>query len=145
MRSTNCRPANWPAIRALRTGLIGSGWSVIAPCPGDGPCPVAAPDWCHFSQRLPRLRAHRAAKGADVPFEDEPFSYVAAAAPGIAIRPAAARILRAPKATKPATDFRLCTPTGLVEETVAARDRARERLTRKLRWGDEFPPAALSG
>ncbi len=137
--------AGFAAVQTLRTGLVAAGWSILAPCPGNGPCPVAAPDWCHFSQRLPRLRAHRAAKGADVPFEDEPFSYIAAAGPGVAIKPAAARVLRPPHARKPATDFRLCTPTGIVEETVAARDRDRERLTRKLRWGDEFPDAALSG
>jgi ribosomal protein RSM22 (predicted rRNA methylase) len=137
--------AGFAAIHALRAGLIAAGWSILAPCPGNGPCPIAAPDWCHFSQRLPRLRAHRAAKGAEVPFEDEPFSYVAAAAPGIAIRPAAARILRAPHASKPETVFRLCVPQGVVEEHVPTRNRERDRLTRKLRWGDEFPPAALSG
>jgi ribosomal protein RSM22 (predicted rRNA methylase) len=137
--------AGFSAIRALRAGLIAAGWSIVAPCPGDGSCPIETPDWCHFSQRLPRLRAHRAAKAADVPFEDEPFSYVVAAAPGIVIRPAAARILRAPRASKPATEFRLCALTGIVAETVAARARERERLTRKLGWGDEFPPTARSG
>jgi ribosomal protein RSM22 (predicted rRNA methylase) len=134
--------AGFGAIRALRDGLIAAGWSILAPCPGDGPCPVEAPDWCHFSQRLPRLRAHRAAKSADAPFEDEPYSYVAAAAPGIAVRPAAARILRIPRAGKPGTEFRLCTPSGIVEEHVAARDRDRARLTRKCGWGDEFPLSA---
>ncbi len=131
--------AGFGAVRALRAGLTAAGWSILAPCPGDGPCPVEPPDWCHFSQRLPRLRAHRAAKGADVPFEDEPYSYVAAAAPGIAVRPAAARILRTPRVTKPGTEFRLCTPSGIAAERVATRDRNRARLTRKCGWGDEFP------
>ena len=36
-----------------------------------------APDWCHFTQRLPRSRAHKQIKGAELPFEDEKFSYVA--------------------------------------------------------------------
>ena len=35
------------------------------------------PDWCHFTQRLPRSRAHKQIKGAELPFEDEKFSYVA--------------------------------------------------------------------
>ena len=38
---------------------------------------LLAPDWCHFTQRLPRSRAHKQIKEADVPFEDEKFSYVA--------------------------------------------------------------------
>jgi hypothetical protein len=33
-------------------------------------------DWCHFSQRLPRSRDHMLLKDADVPFEDERYSYV---------------------------------------------------------------------
>jgi len=137
--------AGFAAVRALRDALIAAGWSILAPCPGDGACPIKAPDWCHFSQRLPRLRAHRAAKGAEVPFEDEPYSYVAAAAPGIAVRPAAARILRPPQATKPATRFRLCTPSGIIDEQVATRDRDRTRLTRKCGWGDEFPLSTTNG
>lgn len=137
--------AGFAAVRALRDTLIAAGWSILAPCPGDGACPVEAPDWCHFSQRLPRLRAHRAAKGAEVPFEDEPYSYVAAAAPGIATRPAASRILRPPQTTKPATHFRLCTPFGIIDDQVATRDRDRSRLTRKLGWGDEFPLPTTNG
>ncbi|MBL8569649.1 MAG: methyltransferase domain-containing protein [Phreatobacter sp.] len=137
--------AGFAAVRALRDGLIAAGWSILAPCPGNGACPIRTPDWCHFSQRLPRLRAHRAAKGAEVPFEDEPYSYVAAAAPGIAVRPAAARVLRPPQARKPGTDFRLCTQSGITEEHVATRDRDRTRSTRKCGWGDEFPLSMTNG
>ena len=47
------------------------------PARTSGPCPLAAPDWCHFTQRLQRSRAHKQVKGAEVPFEDEKFAYVA--------------------------------------------------------------------
>ncbi len=70
-------PAGYARILGLRQQLIASGAQVAAPCPHDGKCPLAAPDWCHFTQRLPRLRAHMQIKGAEVPFEDEKFSYVA--------------------------------------------------------------------
>lgn len=128
-------------IDRVRSDLIAAGARILAPCPGNGPCPVRSPDWCHFSVRLPRLRAHRAAKGADVPFEDEPFAYVVAARPEIAGRPAAARILRPPRATKPGTDFTLCTPAGAEGVHVPSRDREQSRLTRRLGWGDAFPQA----
>ena len=67
-------PAGYQRIIALRAQLIAAGAHVAAPCPHDGPCPLSAPDWCHFAQRLPRLRAHIQVKGAELPFEDEKFS-----------------------------------------------------------------------
>ncbi|QCI63651.1 small ribosomal subunit Rsm22 family protein [Phreatobacter stygius] len=132
-------PQGFAVIDRARAALIAAGGQVVAPCPHAGPCPLQTPDWCHFSARLPRLKAHKAAKGADVPFEDERYSYVAIAKPGMVIRPAAARVLRPPKATKPATLFRLCTADGLQDRTVAGRDRDLARRTRKTGWGDAFP------
>src|SRR5450755_1431813 len=46
-------PAGYAGIIALRQQLIASGAHVAAPCPHDGACPLTAPDWCHFTQRLP--------------------------------------------------------------------------------------------
>ncbi len=70
-------PAGYARIIALRDHLIGLGAHVAAPCPHDAKCPLQAPDWCHFTQRLQRSRAHKQVKGAELPFEDERFSYVA--------------------------------------------------------------------
>ncbi|WP_404979231.1 small ribosomal subunit Rsm22 family protein, partial [Bradyrhizobium sp. SHOUNA76] len=70
-------PAGYRRILALRQQLIAQGAYIAAPCPHEKPCPLTAPDWCHFSQRLPRSQAHRQIKGAEVPFEDERFIYVA--------------------------------------------------------------------
>ena len=70
-------PAGYARIIALRAQLIANGAHVLAPCPHDKACPLVAPDWCHFAQRLPRSRDHMLMKDADVPFEDEKFSYVA--------------------------------------------------------------------
>ncbi|AVO44988.1 small ribosomal subunit Rsm22 family protein [Phreatobacter cathodiphilus] len=131
-------PAGFAVIAAARAALLADGARLAAPCPTERPCPVAPPDWCHFSARLPRLRAHKAAKGADVPFEDERFAYLVAVRPGIAVTPAAARILRPPRADKAGTTFALCTPAGAVSRTVPSRDRDHHRLTRRLGWGDAF-------
>src|SRR6266478_8307820 len=52
-------PAGYARILTARRQLIASGAHVAAPCPHDGECPLTAPDWCHFTQRLPRSRAHK--------------------------------------------------------------------------------------
>jgi ribosomal protein RSM22 (predicted rRNA methylase) len=131
-------PRGFAGLLAARTSLIAEGGRIAAPCPGTHACPAEHPDWCHFAVRLPRLRAHKAAKGADVPFEDEPFSYLVVAKPNVSISPAAARILRAPRADKAATAFALCTPGGAATATVPSRDRETYRLTRRLGWGDAY-------
>ena len=48
---------------------------------------LQAPDWCHFTQRLPRSRAHKQVKGAELPFEDEKFAYVALTRTAVAAAP----------------------------------------------------------
>ena len=64
-------PAGYARIIALRDHLIALGAHVAAPCPHDGQCPLQPPDWCHFSQRLQRTRAHMQVKGAELPFEEQ--------------------------------------------------------------------------
>lgn len=123
-------------ILALRDVLIGEGATIAAPCTHADACPVADPDWCHFSVRLPRSRDHRLAKGADVPYEDEKFAYLVAARPGVATGPAAARVLARPRAGKPGIQLKLCTPTGLEDRFVARRDKSDYAVARRLDWGD---------
>src|ERR1700676_1588398 len=112
-------PSGYARIIALRQQLIASGAHVTAPCPHDGTCPLAAPDWCHFTQRLPRLRAHMHIKQAELPFEDEKFSYVALTRRPVAQRPA--RVLAPPVVGKAEISAKLCTPEGLVTAKVARR------------------------
>ena len=71
-------PAGWRRILAVREQLIAAGAHLLAPCPHAAPCPLVAPDWCHFARRVARSRLHRLAKDAEVPWEDEKFIYVAA-------------------------------------------------------------------
>jgi ribosomal protein RSM22 (predicted rRNA methylase) len=115
-------PAGFERIKAIREVLLSLDAHIAAPCAGSYACPIAAPDWCHFSVRLPRSRTHMRAKGADVPFEDEKFSYLAFARDGIALQPIKARILARPHVMKPGIRFKLCTAEGIVDRTVARRD-----------------------
>ena len=127
-------PAGYARIITLRQQLIASGAHVAAPCPHDGKCPLAAPDWCHFTQRLPRSRAHKEIKGAEVPFEDEKFSYVALTRAPVARH--LARVLAQPVATKIEVTAKLCTLDGLVIAKVPHRVKADYARARRWRWGD---------
>lgn len=130
-------PDGWRRILAARAQLIAAGARIVAPCPHALACPLEEPDWCHFVQRLPRSRDHRQAKGAEAPFEDEKFSYLAAARPGVIVAPQPARILAPPRMAKPAITLKLCTPQGAVEmRDVPKRDKPAFAVARRLGWGD---------
>ncbi len=138
-------PAGYARIAASRAQLIESGALVVAPCPHARSCPIQPPDWCHFAQRLPRSRDHMKAKSADVPFEDEKFSYVAVGRDMGPLVPVDARILAPPRDSKPGLTFKLCTANGIVERTVSRRDRADFTRMRRLKWGDAFADADQGG
>jgi ribosomal protein RSM22 (predicted rRNA methylase) len=114
--------------------LIGRGANVAAPCPHDNKCPLQPPDWCHFSQRLQRTRAHKQVKGAELPFEDERFAYVALTRLPLAQRPS--RVLAQPAVGKVEVAAKLCTPAGVTVARVPRRAKADYAAARRWRWGD---------
>jgi ribosomal protein RSM22 (predicted rRNA methylase) len=131
-------PAGYARIIELRRQLIALGAHVAAPCPHDAACPLAAPDWCHFTQRLPRSRAHQQLKGAELPFEDEKFAYVALTRTAIARHPA--RVLAQPDVGKVEVTAKLCTPGGLVVAKIPRRAKTDYARARRWRWGDAVAP-----
>jgi ribosomal protein RSM22 (predicted rRNA methylase) len=128
-------PAGYACILGLRTTLIAAGAHVAAPCPHERACPLIPPDWCHFSRRLPRLRDHLRVKAAEVPFEDEKFSYLALTR--TAPRRIDARVLAPPEVRKSAIRTKLCTGDGLAIDVAPRRDTKAYRARRAWRWGDE--------
>jgi ribosomal protein RSM22 (predicted rRNA methylase) len=99
-------PAGWQRIIAARAQLIEAGAHLIAPCPHVRACPLAPPDWCHFAERVARSRLHRLAKEAELPWEDEKFSYVA-----VSRQPApasTARVIARPRKASGRVTLKLC-------------------------------------
>jgi ribosomal protein RSM22 (predicted rRNA methylase) len=127
-------PAGYARIIAMREQLIARGAHVAAPCPHEKNCPLTSPDWCHFSQRLPRSQAHKQIKGAELAFEDEKFSYVVLSRAPVATRPA--RVLAPPVVTKVEVTAKLCTADGLAIARAPRRDKTAYARARRWRWGD---------
>jgi ribosomal protein RSM22 (predicted rRNA methylase) len=130
-------PAGWQRILAARRQLIASGADVVAPCPHTHECPLQPPDWCHFARRVARSRLHRQAKGAEVPWEDEKFSYVAlsrrpATAPG-------ARVIARPRKASGRVTLKLCRSDGSAGDQLFSR-RDGELFKRATRsdWGSSL-------
>ena len=128
-------PGGWSRILTVRERLIAAGAHLVAPCPHALACPLAAPDWCHFSRRVARSRMHRRIKSAEVPWEDEKFIYIAASrSPPL---PVAARVIAPVQVRGGTVSFKLCERTGVVSQNVLSkRDGARFREARRLAWGD---------
>jgi ribosomal protein RSM22 (predicted rRNA methylase) len=132
-------PQGFARIRKVREALLAEGAVPVAPCTHALDCPISGEDWCHFSVRLARSRAHMHAKGASLPFEDERFAYLVLAREG---EPSGqARIIAPAVHAKPGSSFRVCRAGRIETVTVARREKASYKHARKLDWGDLIGPA----
>jgi ribosomal protein RSM22 (predicted rRNA methylase) len=128
-------PAGWRRAMVVRDRLIDAGAHLVAPCPHQADCPLAAPDWCHFARRVARSRLHRLAKKAEVPWEDEKYIFIAASrTPG---ESSAARVLAPPQTASGTVRLKLCQKDGTIaEKLVSKREGPAFKSTRRLDWGD---------
>ena len=127
-------PAGYGAIREATDELAAIHAPIVAPFPADWPCDENEGDWIHFAQRLARSRRHRAAKGADLAYEDEKYAYVAASRVGAA--PIAARVIRHPQIRSGHIRLVLCTSHGVRDLVVSRSDGEAFQIARRLSWGD---------
>ena len=133
--------AGFARILEARDRLIAAGATIAAPCPGNVPCPVRDPVWCHFLARLDRSPLQRNAKAATRSWEDEPYSYLVAARSDPArttdpTKPAPRVVLGRPRHQPGRIQLRVCAADGLTEPTISRRDGPAWRAARNLAWGD---------
>ncbi|MEO3885379.1 small ribosomal subunit Rsm22 family protein [Nonomuraea sp. B5E05] len=87
---------------------------------------------------MPRSALHRGVKAGTLGFEDERFSYVAAATSRWPR--AGGRVLRHPRGRKGLVSLRVCTDEdGVRGVTVSRRHGGLYRLARDTGWGDAWP------
>lgn len=126
-------PQGFARIRAARDALRPAA-HIAAPCTHGNACPMAGDDWCHFKVRLSRSRLHMHAKEADMPFEDEAFSYLVALRQGAPVT--GHRILAPPAVNKAGARLKLCGAEGLAWRSIPSRDKAAFKRVKKLQWGE---------
>lgn len=127
-------PDGFKRLLAARKNLLGQGAHVAGPCTHEKDCPMTGGDWCHFKQRVQRSRAHMHAKGATVPYEDEPFAWLALSRTPVDL--AGGRVVMPAKSSKAGLDFTVCADGALKDVHVATRDKATYKRYRKADWGD---------
>ena len=137
-------PAGYRRIIATREFLLAQGLRVLAPCPHEAKCPLLTDDWCHFSQRLNRSRAHLQVKKAALSYEDEKFSYLVAVRSDYFARAQNDRLLNRPRPVGRALEAKLCTTSGTAPLIhVNKSDKELYRKLDKARWGDEISVEAV--
>lgn len=139
-------PQGFRVVIEARDGLIAAGGRVLAPCPHDLACPLddrvsrnEESGWCHFARRVSRTSAQRYLKGGTRSFEDEKFSYVAAArrpVPGVR-----ATLVAPPARKKGMVRMKLCVKPSGVEHAVVTKgkDPGLYKVARDLEWGNAIP------
>lgn len=128
-------PNAFASVKQMREQLTESGLTIAAPCPNTGDCPLPDSDWCHFTARAARSRIHKQLKGADVPYEDEKFCFLAAARENT--QPCTGRILRRPFIETGKITLTVCSESGVSTQLVTKKD-PRYKTARKAGTGDKF-------
>lgn len=131
-------PVGFANIRRIRDFLMEQGAYVCAPCPHMENCPVTGDDWCHFTVRVQRGKIHKMLKNADVPYEDEKFSYIAFSREPLKMDKYG-RIMRHPITLKGRMELSLCTSDGIYTKTVTKKDNEAYKCAKKVDCGDIYP------
>ncbi|MDE7363059.1 MAG: small ribosomal subunit Rsm22 family protein [Oscillospiraceae bacterium] len=129
-------PKAFGSVLQMRDQLIARGMTIAAPCPTDGECKLAEDDWCHFTARAARSRLHKQLKGADVPYEDEKFCFLAAAKGNA--QQCSGRVLRRPFVETGKITLNICSEGGISSELVTKKSPL-FKAARKSGAGDRFP------
>ena len=129
-------PEGFKNILNIRNLIKEQGGYIVAPCCCNGECPIKENDWCAFYARVARSSIHRQAKGGNLGYEDEKFSYIAFSKTPVEIT--GERILRHPQINSGFVKVKLCTADGIQEKTYSKKDGEIYKKTKKLDAGEKI-------
>ncbi len=130
-------PEAFKLIKYIRDYYLSKGGCIVGPCPHSKSCPLSKDDWCHFVTRVTRSRLHKLLKDADVPYEDEKFSYICIAKSPC--KHASNRLLRHPIIKGNSIAISVCNENGTkIDKDVTKKDKETFKLVKKLNPGDSL-------
>lgn len=130
-------PRGFNVIRSAREFFTLRGWFVIAPCTGQGACPIMpehSTNWCHFNERVERSIAGQKAKKGVMGFEDEKYSYIILSQKPFD-PPSPSRIVAKPLKRSGHIIMDTCIHCKLERRTISKSNAAYKQAT-KCKWGD---------
>lgn len=127
-------PEGFKNIKEVQKTAIENGLHIVAPCTFQGICPLPDEDWCHSIVRMERTKVHKLLKNADLPYEDEKFSYVAIAKEKC--DNSGSRILRHPMIEKGKITLKICYNGRIEDMIVTKKDKELFKAVKKKKCGD---------
>ncbi|MCQ2978908.1 MAG: small ribosomal subunit Rsm22 family protein [Clostridia bacterium] len=121
-------------IKKIRERLLSKGANIVLPCPCDE-CKISEDDWCHFTIRVARTKIHKELKEADVPYEDEKFSYIVLSK--IKTDKCNMRVMRHPIIETGKVTLTVCSKDGVSEKCFRKKD-DEFKIAKKLNCGDSL-------
>jgi len=127
-------PKGFDVIKYAREQLLNLGAHIVAPCPHEQECRIKSDDWCHFTCRVQRSKLHKLIKNADVPYEDEKYSYIVFAKEKVDNE--GVRILRHPQIAKGRIDLEICGKNENKKIRITKKNKELFKKARKVKCGD---------
>jgi ribosomal protein RSM22 (predicted rRNA methylase) len=130
-------PFDYDILMHVREFLLSKGALILAPCPHQRECPLReTKDWCHFSVRLSRARAHQKIKQAALTYEDEKYSYLLFGKEPVGH--SSQRVIKRPIQRSGHIIMDLCTLEGIKRETIGRKDKEIYKKALKREWGKSW-------
>ena len=127
-------PEGFKNIKEVQKTAIENGLHIVAPCTFQDICPLPDEDWCHSIVRMERTKVHKLLKNADLPYEDEKFSYVAISKEKY--DNSGSRILRHPMIKKGKITLKICYNGRIEDMIVTKKDKELFKAVKKKKCGD---------
>jgi len=130
-------PKDHKRLIKIKNHLCKKGGKIVAPCTiGEG-CALPENDWCHFSCRVERTKLHKEVKGADVPYEDEKFTYLIVARNDEMLQVKSInRVIRHPIINTNMVKVKLCVNGEIIEKIYTKKDKEMYKKVKKAKVGD---------